>query len=386
MRLYDLNEFFKLSSVLNYNLSAAALNRQNVLMFITADKPLADDPRRHQEYNLILLDALEYLFAAYRKKRRRLGPMAVLHPLRATILFARSAERLNYLNLISVMFHDVLEDIRPQDFADINWREMETRLYALLERMPSGDEAVLLERLEALTKLDGESYYAYIGRLLKDARRIPDVVLIKLADRLDNTLDMRVDIQDPMEGVDFFENMFQILFVRNFPGYRPDLSHPMSSPLNGAKRLYQLFKNAVLLSLIRQYPVDGDRARLRTLFDAVAEASLSEAQRTLLHLMGYHFQAVAGQRRLLLDAMEYCYSGRGSVATKPGSGRDLDGLFAGYFGPLNSGERNRRLAGLYKDKPLMMQACIAFITIFLSFLNDETFFVEGISTRGISPR
>jgi hypothetical protein len=386
MSLYDLNEFFKLSSVLNYNLSAAALNRQNVLMFITADKPLDEDPRRHQEYNQILLDALEYLFAAYRKKRRRLGPMAVLHPLRATILFARSAERLNYLNLISVMFHDVLEDIRPQDFADINWREMETRLYALLERMPSGDEKELMFRLEALTKLDGESYYGYIGRLLRGARRLPDVVLVKLADRLDNTLDMRVDIQDPMEGVNFFENLFQILFVRNFPGYRTSLSHPMSSPLNGAKRLYQLFKNAVLLSLIRQYPVDGDNARMKTLFDAVAEASLSEAQRTLLHLMGYHFQDVSGQRQLLLDAMDYCYSGRSSVATKPGSGRDLDGLFSGYFGLLQSKERNLKLAQLYKDKPLMMQACVAFITIFLSFLNDASFFVEGISTHGISPK
>ncbi len=386
MNLYNLNEFFKLSSVLNYNLSAAALNRQNVLMFITADKPLDDDPERHRQYNRILLDALEYLFSAYRKKRRRLGPMAVLHPLRATILFARSAERLNYLNLISVMFHDVLEDIRPQDFVDINWREMESRLYALLERMPPGDEKELMQRLEALTKLEGESYYVYIGRLLRQARRIPDVVLVKLADRLDNTLDMRVDIQDPMEGIDFFENIFQILFVRNFPGYRPALNHPMSSPLNGAKRLYQLFKNTVLLSLIRQHDVAGDRRRMKTLFDAVAEASLSEAQRTLLHLMGYHFQDVASQRRLVLDVMEYCYSGRSSVATKPGNGRELDGLFAGYFGPLHSRERNRKLAQLYKDKPLMMQACIAFITIFLSFLNDASFFVEGISTHGISPQ
>jgi hypothetical protein len=30
-----------------------------------------------------LMDALGYLFSAYHQKRRRLGPMAVLHPLRA---------------------------------------------------------------------------------------------------------------------------------------------------------------------------------------------------------------------------------------------------------------------------------------------------------------
>ena len=40
MSLYDLTEFLKLSSVLNYNLSAASLNRYNLLLFILGDKPL----------------------------------------------------------------------------------------------------------------------------------------------------------------------------------------------------------------------------------------------------------------------------------------------------------------------------------------------------------
>jgi hypothetical protein len=38
MPLYDLTEFLRLSSVLNYNLSAASLNRYNVLMFIMGEK------------------------------------------------------------------------------------------------------------------------------------------------------------------------------------------------------------------------------------------------------------------------------------------------------------------------------------------------------------
>jgi hypothetical protein len=38
MPLFDLTEFFKLSSALNYNLSAASLNRYNVLMYITDSK------------------------------------------------------------------------------------------------------------------------------------------------------------------------------------------------------------------------------------------------------------------------------------------------------------------------------------------------------------
>ena len=43
MPLFDLTEFFKLSSALNYNLSAASLNRYTVLMYIIGNKRLVAD-------------------------------------------------------------------------------------------------------------------------------------------------------------------------------------------------------------------------------------------------------------------------------------------------------------------------------------------------------
>jgi len=46
MSMFDLAEFFKLSAVLNYNLSAASLNRYNVLKYILAEKPLDPDETR----------------------------------------------------------------------------------------------------------------------------------------------------------------------------------------------------------------------------------------------------------------------------------------------------------------------------------------------------
>ena len=95
MPQYDLTEFLKLSSVLNYNLSAASLNRYNVMMYIIGGKTLDRGVSKDREKKGILMDALSYLFSAYHQKRRHLGPMAVLHPLRATALFARNQERLN---------------------------------------------------------------------------------------------------------------------------------------------------------------------------------------------------------------------------------------------------------------------------------------------------
>ncbi|MGD8522603.1 MAG: hypothetical protein PVF56_15755, partial [Desulfobacterales bacterium] len=72
MPLYDLTEFLKLSSVLNYNLSAASLNRYNVMMYLIGGKRLDRDGTKDREKKVILMEALGYLFEAYSQKRRRL--------------------------------------------------------------------------------------------------------------------------------------------------------------------------------------------------------------------------------------------------------------------------------------------------------------------------
>ncbi len=385
MRLYDFKEFLKLSSVLNYNLSAASVNRYNVLLFILGEKKLDQDDRIDRENKSIIMEALNYLFLAYQQKRRRLGPLAVLHPLRAAALFSRACAALNLVDLLAALFHDVLEDIKTVDYAAGQWKEMEGQLYGLLERLPSDDSAALVQRLECLTRLDTETYYQYIARLLEGAGPEPEIVQIKLADRLDNTLDMRIELEDPLSGIDFFQDIFQILFVNNYPGYSQRREHQPTTALNGARRLYQLFKNAVLLSMIRQMKnIAGDRSS-RFLFRALSDASLLEAQRTLTHLLEHHSSGLTRSRSLLLEAMAYCYSGRTNLVTEADNQSMLDGLFSTYFGHTSQRDRNRQLDRLYADKPLMIQASIAFIVIFLSFSNDENYYVKGISASGVSP-
>jgi hypothetical protein len=308
MPLFDLTEFFKLSSALNYNLSAASLNRYNVLMYIIGDKRLDADEKIDREQKGILMEALGYLFSVYSQKRRRLGPMAVLHPLRTAALFRKSLVNPNLVDLLTLLFHDILEDIKPVDYPLQQWKSMENQLSRLMERMEKDDESRLVTRLTSLTRLENESYYQYIGRLLDNTQNYPEIVQIKLADRLDNTLDMRIDLRDPLTKIDFFETVFQIMFVNNYPGYIPKMEHSPTTAINGARRLYQLFKNAVLLSLIRQYVPASDRGELKILFDALSDAGLKEAQRTLIHLIGYHVKDLHTQRDLVLQAMQYCYS------------------------------------------------------------------------------
>ncbi|MGD8716837.1 MAG: hypothetical protein PVG70_19945, partial [Desulfobacterales bacterium] len=168
-------------------------------------------------------------------------------------------------------------------------------------------------------------------------------------------------------------------------GYRPRLDHAPTTVLNGARRLYQLFKNAVLLSLIRQQMPGASHRGVTILFDAVSEASLKEAQRTLMHLIGYHVKELNIQRKLLLEAMEYCYSGRSDLVTKPDGKQLLDGLFSTYFGHKSKKNRHRQLDMLYQNKSLMLEASVAFMVIFLSFLNDDHYYIQGISADGIEP-
>jgi hypothetical protein len=293
---------------------------------------------------------------------------------------------MDIVGLLSVLFHDVMEDINSNDFDAVQWKDMEGRLYNLLERMPDEDETKLLNHIIALTRTDRESYYQYIGRLLEAGSLSPQLVHVKLADRLDNTLDMRIDLEDPLSGIDFFKNLFQLMFVNNYRGYAPESDHAPTTAMNGARRLHQLFKNTVLLSLIRQHQSIGYDHPMRVLFEAVCDASLQEAQRTLMHLLGYHFKELTEQRKLVLEAMEYCFSGRIDLVTKPDRDQLLDGLFSTYFASSSKKVLRRQLDILYQNKPLMIQASIAFVVIFLHFLNDSKYYVHGISAEGIEPR
>lgn len=383
MPLFDLTEFLRLSSALNYNLSAASLNRYNVMIFIINGKRLDPDEKADRVCKRTVLDAISYLFEAFGHKRRRLGPMAVLHPLRSAALLSRAVDKVNLLVVLTQLFHDILEDVRSTDFSPTQWRAMEGQLYDLLAGLGASAENELIQRLVHLTRLANESYYQYIGRMLRHAQQMPELVQVKLADRLDNTLDMHIALQDPLKDVDFFKDIFQLMFVRSHQGYQPQVFHSPHSAMNGARRLYQLFKNAVLLSLIRQHAVLDHDPASQIIFNAVAEASLSEAQRNYIHLIGYHLKEVAQQRELVLDTMQYCYSGRSDLVTKPDGKQLLDGLFSTYFRHKSGKVRNKHLDILYQNKPLMLEASVAFLVIFLSFLNDENYYIKGISARGI---
>jgi hypothetical protein len=379
MEYYDLDDFLKISALLNYQLSARQPSWNNITAIVLEGKPITPSDEK------VLLHVFDYLGKIYGKLKRDLGPLSVLHPLRATALLSHASKEVDLLDVMTCLLHDHFEDFKPTKFKESNRIKLDHLFQTFLREIPESHQRRLMEHLQWLTKEPSETYNHYIGHLLDQAGSAPEVVRVKLADRLDNTFDMRIDLQDPLQGVDFFEIIFQTIFTNIYRGYRPERLHQTTLILNGAERLYQLFKNIVLMSLIRRREAAAVDSISQGLFKALAKASMEEAQRIALHIFGYHETSVSTLREILKETMAYAQSGGLEEVTLPQKGHHLDGLFMSVFDQPKHADRKKQLAALYQNKTLMIEVALSFVIIFLNFLNDSHYFVHGISAEGIGP-
>jgi hypothetical protein len=379
MFLHDLNDFLRLSAALHIQLAAQGVGWDNILRIIANRMPMGSARERDA-----LLHVFEYLAHAYGVQRRRIGPPAILHPLRATALLTLAAGKPQLLDMLTELLHDKYEDLTPDALGQDRFALAESKFRNLLRDIDPTDEWYLMERLDHLALRKSESYCQYVGRLLDRALQTPELVRVKLADRLDNTLDLHIDVEDFLKGVDFFQVIFQILFPPSGLGYNPGVEHPITSPLNGAKRLYQLFKNAIVLSMIREKHVAMGDTAARRLFEALALASMHEAQRITLHIMAHHEAGIDRQRALLMEVQRYAQDGGMTRITFPSGEHSLDGLFMIRFDHADHALRDDHLDELYRDKGLMLQAAVGFVVIFLNFVHSPDYWIHGISDTGIA--
>ncbi len=83
--------------------------------------------------------------------------------------------------------------------------------------------------------------------------------------------------------------------------------------------------------------------------------------------------------------MAYAQSGGLEEVTPPRNGHRLDGLLMSVFDQPKRVNRKKHLLALYQNKTLMIEVAISFVIIFLNFINDTHYFVQGISAEGIRP-
>jgi hypothetical protein len=379
MALHDLTDFMRLSAALNMQLAAEGVGWENILRIITNRLPV-----KHPGQRDALMHVFEYLTHAYGLQRRRVGPPAILHPLRATALLTQASGKLQLLDMLTELLHDKYEDLTLDVLGQDRFAQAESKFHSLLKGIDPTDKWYLMERLDHLALRKNETYYQYIGRLLDRTVQTPELVRVKLADRLDNTLDLHIDVEDFLKNTDFFQVIFQIMFPPSGAGYKTGLEHPITPPLNGAHRLYQLFKNALVLSLIREKRAAiGDPVAHR-LFEALALASMHESQRIALHIMAYHETDIDRQRALLMEVQRYAQEGGMTHITPPSSQHSLDGLFLLRFDHADPYTRTMNLDALYRDKGLMLQASVGFVVIFINFIHSPDYWIRGISDRGIA--
>ncbi len=364
--LHDLGHFTSLTSSLMLHMIEKDDAPQWWLRIMLAEQ------RVEEEDEALLLDVLAYLQEAYRGRRRITRAPAVLHPLRAAALLILARGEAHLLDMLTVLLHDKREDL-PGDGT------IEEAFQALLRRLDPLDEWYLMERLGWLTREPNQSYFVYTAQLLDHAQDTPEVVRVKLADRLDNLLDLRLDDYEQLPLSRFHEILFRTLSDPSYTGFRPRFPHRVKRPpINGAERMYQLFKSAAVLSLIREKHIELD-APAQRLFDAISRAGASEGMRIMLHVFGYHWESgTARQRRLVLETMEYAQAGGLERVSAPTRTEPLDGLVVRYFDMGDKKRRKRRLAVLYKNKELLARAALAFVLIFRRFGEDPDFHLDGL--------
>jgi len=239
-------------------------------------------------------------------------------------------------------------------------------------------------RVEVLCRSEHDTYEEYLGRLLDHAYEMPDVLHVKLADRLDNTFD--IHLQHPgITNFNFYRAVFDVMFLPRFSGVDMGRFHFMPDTDEGVMLLSQLFKDLIFLALIRKENLDTLDETTRKLFTGLAVAGIREAQWLALEMFNTCLTDVREQRALLEEVMLYCNSGGIEAVRTEGHRGQLDGILMGMFTAQKEGTRREMLTALFEDRERLARMVLTFIVVFASFINDPAYTIEGIDRTGARP-
>jgi hypothetical protein len=253
----------------------------------------------------------------------------------------------------------------------------------VLTKIDADHRWFLGERIAYLRRRESHSYYQYLGQVIAKSREMPDLLHCKLADRLDNTLDIAVQRPSTDEH-DFFETAFGVLFL---PDYQLRSQDVTSAPDSEACVLLisQLFKNVVFMSMLRAQRLDRLDEVTSALFSALASVGRAQAEWGAVALLASAISEAELRRKLVLEIMDYCATGGIVGVTRKERGGLLDGSLLEHFAEPDDQLRKRRLEGVYGNKPLFIRLLIMFIGIFTCFTTDPDYHLRGVDSTGLHP-
>ncbi len=364
-----------LSATINWHLSARKIDLGALLRVILGPAHVANQAP--------LLETLSYLRHAYGDRRRKSGPAAVLHCLRTAAMLARIMPEPGILDLLGALLHDKEEDLTPEELGSDEWQRLQSEFISVLNKIDANHRWFLGERIAYLRRRETHTYYQYLGQVLAKAREMPDLLHCKLADRLDNTLDIAVQ-RPPTDEHDFFEAAFGVLFL---PDYHLRAQDTASAPDSEACVLLisQLFKNVVFMSMLRAQRLDQLDDVTASLFSALSAVGRAQAEWGAVALLSSAIGEADVRRRLVMEIMDYCARGGIAGVTRKERGGLLDGSMLEYFAESDDKVRKRRLESVYGDKPLFIRLLIMFIGIFTTFTTDPNYTLRGVDSAGLHP-
>lgn len=371
-----IEEFLTLSAKINYQLSARSLRAPVLLSLILG--PAFFEEREQA----ILLEAFHTIQTGYDQDRRRLGTPGILHPLRAASILARTMKRPTLNDLLAALFHDKEEDLTEKELGAERFERMQKRFEKMLSMLTPEERFRLEDSIQSLTN-HADSYSEYMGQLTDHAVRIPELLHVKLCDRLDNTFD--VHLQHPgVSNYNFYRAVFDILFMPSFRGVSMGSFHFMPDTQEGVMLLSQLFKNTILLAMLRSHHLDTQDETTHRLFVGLAVAGIREAQWLALEIFNTVYTDVKKQKQMLLDVMDYCARGGISSVRSQGTTGALDGIFV-RFTSGSKAQQKQMLVELFEDRDALIRMVLAFIVVFASFINDPQYTLRGIDRSGAHP-
>jgi hypothetical protein len=374
--ILTIEEYVTLSAKINYQLSARSLNRPALLALVLGTAEVPDADRE------LVADAFSVLQEGYGQDRRRLGTPGILHPLRTMAILCRAMRRPTLMHLLGALFHDKDEDLTEEELGPERWAQMQRRHEQLIAALGTSRAAPLAERISLLSNRGAPTYEAYLGRLLDGVRQRPDLLHVKLADRLDNTFD--ISLQHPgVTRYNFYRAVFDILFLPRFLGVEMGSFHFMPDSDEGVMLLSQLFKGLTFLVLLREEGLDASDEWAQKLSVGLAVAGIREAQWLALESFNTCVTDVHRQRDLLKEVMVYCTTGGIEAVTAREAGGELDGMLLRTFTAAQEGLRKQMLRELFENRELLTRMVLTFIVVFAAFINDPGYTIRGIDRTGL---
>lgn len=363
-----LDDFMYLSGQLSLALSARRLDGAALLRLILGKASLPEEAP--------LLDTILYLLHGYGDRRRKIGPLAVLHPLRVAAILCRCMPEPTELDLLGALLHDKEEDLTPEALGGARWQQLQEEYRALISKIDSESQWLLGERVAILARRPGQSYDEYLSQIILRSRVMPDLLHVKLCDRWDNTADIVVQ-RDTMPGYNFLEAAFALMYLPDFEfPVIPD--HSLPDKESCVVLLSALYKNAWFMSLLRKADLANLDDITSRLFYAVAYISRVQAAWMAGEVLALSIPDNDTRREILLDTMAYCAGGGIGAVTAPSRGHPLDGTILRFFAVSDDAERHAQLGAIYDDKEFLCRLMVTFVAVFTSFITSSTYYIDGM--------